>query len=400
MTAQQRSWTQRSRRTRYRWAAGLVATLGSVLSLTVVARPALAVNPMADLSIIAPPSFHQGDTHNVVAKLDNMSTGLGDSIAISLTISNASEVATNDFAVTKVTIGTAYCPNPTNDGFTCTFPYDGSPNLTVTFTIRNNTDNVPTGGATTFDKSLIAVNDLTFVTTTTSLSQNFSLTLLGPVPATTISGETDDITTGRPVPDALVNLHDSAHPAHSYSTHTDSQGRFSFPVDTKHPVVAGQVFASATKNGYKTRSSHSMSFIPGTPISGWKLLVTPVVVAIPTPTPTSSQTAPATPVEVPSGAQASAISGGFEPASGGATLLASSNSGGFDLFTYVLIGGLILILAATAIMVIMLIRRRRAEDGDEDNGGYPPASDGDGGGLPQTKSYPRSPYSYDDVGRS
>lgn len=84
---------------------------------------------------------------------------------------------------------------------------------------------------------------------------------------------------------------------------------------------------------------------------------------------------------------------GFGPASGGAAVLASSQGSGSDLFKYVLAAGLV--LAAAAIMVIMLIRRRRTDDGAADAGGYPT-----GGGLPQTKSYPAYPYSYDDVGRS
>jgi len=389
---------------RYRWVAGLVATLASMLSLTVVANPAVAVNPMADLSIVAPSAFHQGDTHNVVVKLDSMSTGLNDQIAVSLTVSNASEVATLDFAVTKVTVGPAYCPSLTNDGFTCTFPYDGSPNVAITFTIKNNTDTAPTGGSKIFDKSLIQVNDLTFVTVTTSLSQYFSLTVLGPPKATTISGETDDIT-GRPVPGALVNLHDSASPAHSYSAHTDSTGKFSFPADTTHPVAAGQVFVSASKNGYRTRSSQK-NFTPGTPISGWKLLVTPIAVATPTPTSTSTQTSSATPTTPPSGAEASPINGLSEPVFGSDAALASPNSGAPDLFKYVLVGGLIMILAAIAIIVMMLIRRRRTDDGGEDDGGYPqPRYDTGyapavGRGLPPAKSYRTSPYSYDDVGRS
>lgn len=368
MTARQRSWTQRSRRMRYRWVAGLVATLGGMLTLTVVAQPALAVNPMADLSIVAPPSFQHGDTHNVVVKLDSMSTGLkNDSIAVSLTIGNASESATLDFAVTQVTIGTAFCPNPTNDGFTCTFIYDGSANLTVTFTIKNNTDNVPTGGTTTFDESLIAVSDASN-SAINPLSQHFTVKLLGPPRATTISGETDNSTTGKPVSGALVNLHDSASPAHSYSTRTDTQGRFSFPADATHPVAAGQVFVSVTKGGYKTRSSRS-SFTPGTPISGWKLLVTPITIATPTPTPSSSQSAPATPGALPSGVQASPISGGSGPAFGSDAALVSSNGGGSDLFKYALIGGPVLIVAAIALMAIMLIRRRRGYDDGEVRGG-------------------------------
>lgn len=403
MTSQQRSWTRQSKRARYRWAAGLVATLGSMLGLTVVAQPARAVNPMADLSIVAPPSFNQGDTHNVVAKLNNMSTGLNDSIAVSLTISNATEVATNDFAVTKVTVNSAYCPSLTDDGFTCTFPYDGSPNVAVTFTIKNNTDNVPSGSSTTFDKSLIAVNDLTFVTVTNSLSQYFNLTLLGPPRDTTISGKVDDATTGGSVPGALVNLHDSAHPAHSYSAHTDSRGGFSFPVDAKHPVAAGKVYASVTKSGYKTHIGQPVNFTPGTTISNWKLLVTPVATV---PTPSPSQPASADPSAAPSGAQASAISGGpggSYPASGAATVLASDSGSGPDLFKYALIGGLILVLAAIAAMVIMLSRRRRrVDDGDDyqptmvdyptyaGNPGYPPAGGGYTHGGPPGN--PRSPY--------
>jgi len=376
---------------RYRWVTGLVATLGAMLSLTVVAPPALAVNPMADLSIVAPPAFQKGDTHNVVVKLDSMSTGLNDSIAVSLTISNATEVATLDFAVTQVTIGSAYCPNPSNDGFTCTFPYDGSPNLVITYTLKNNTDTAPVGGSKTFDKSLVSVNDLTNVTVTTSLSQYFNLKMLGPVPATTISGETDD-TTGNPIPGALVNLHDSASPAHSYSTHTDSQGKFSFPADATHPVAAGQVSASATKSGYKTRSGTPKNFTPGTPISGWKLLVTPIAAARPTTPPTPSQSAATTPGALPSGVQASPISGVSEPVFGSDAALTSSNGGGSDLLKYVLIGGLILVLAAIAIMVTMLIRRRRADDRGEDGGGYPQQG--------YDAGYPPSQYSYDDAGRS
>jgi hypothetical protein len=411
VTAQQRSWMQRSRRTRYRWAAGLVVTLGSVLGPAVIAQPAAAVNPMADLNITAPPSFNQGDTHNVVAKLTNITTSPGDSIAVSLTIGNAAEVATNDFWVTRVTVGTANCPNLTNDGFTCTYAYDGSPTVAITYTLQNKMDTAPVGGSKTFDRSVIAVNDLTVVTVTNSISALFSLTLLGPPRDTTISGNVDDTTTGRPVSGALVNLHDSAHPAHSYSTRTDSRGRFSFPVDGTHPVVAGQVFASAAKNGYKTHIGQPKNFTPGTPISGWRLLV------ILNATPTPSQTPSASPTGLPIGARASPVSGapsggGSEAVPGGATLLASSNGSGSDLFKYVLIGGLILILAGTAGIMIMLIRRRHADDGGEVDGDYQPdypaypasgprdGADSDaaypdssypvGGGYQKTKGYPSS----------
>lgn len=412
VTAQLRSWTRRSGRARYRWVAGLVATLGGTFGLVAIGQPALAVNPMADLSIVAPPSFHKGDTHDVVVHLDSMSTTLNDSIQVSLTISNASQVATLDFTVTKVLVGSAFCPNLTNDGFTCTFPYKGSSSVTVTYTIQNETDNVATGATTTFDKSLIAVNDITNPSVTNSLSQYFILTLLGPAPATTISGETDDATTGNPVPDALVSLHDSA--AHSYTTRSDSLGKFSFPADASHPVAAGQVTASASKSGYKTRAGQPVTFTPGTPISNWKLLVTPVVAARPSrtaagsPVATPSPDGSASPNALPTGAPASAIAGGSGPAFGDDPQLASANGGGSDL-TYVLIGGLILILAGIAIMVSMFVRRRRAGEDGEDGGGYPPdyqspydpapvpARGGMGPAYPHQQSEPvdgspRSPY--------
>lgn len=342
-----------------------------MLGVVAFAQPALADTPIATLGVTAPTSFNSGDSHDIAVQVTNGGMANGESVTVSLDIAKGGTDST-DFSITGVSISgasSASCASPS--GPTCVFSYDGSSSFKVTFTVKATGDDAPAGGTTVFDGSSVTLKDTDTSLTPNTATAGFSVTLNGPVPAnTTISGEVDDITTGKPVSGALVNLQDSANPAHSYNAHTDSKGKFSFPVDATHPVVAGQVFAGATKNGYKTHIGQPVNFTPGTPISGWKLLVTPIA----TPTPS---TASVTPSGLPSGAPSAAASGapsgaGSQPASGGASLLSASGSGGgSDLFKYVLIGGLILILAGTAVMVIMFIRRRRADDGGED-GGYQP----------------------------
>ena len=111
------------------------------------------------------------------------------------------------------------------------------------------------------------------------MSKGFSLTLNGPAPppSSTISGVVDDVTTGQPVSNALVNLQDSAN--HSYLTRSSSSGKFSFTAGGSTPVVAGAVVIGASKKGYQDFTGTPRTFTPGQNLTGWRVLIKPVAVA-------------------------------------------------------------------------------------------------------------------------
>src|SRR5262249_44654831 len=148
------------------------------------------------------------------------------------------------------------CSNGSAADGSCSFAFPtggkgGQVTLTYHLTIASTSD-IGQGKKGVFGNSSVKVTDDASRPDTPS----FTVTLDGPPaptppPATNVTGDVFDITTGQAVSNALVNLQDAGN--HSYTTHTDSKGHYQFTNQPSTPIAAGTIFIGATKNGFQAR---------------------------------------------------------------------------------------------------------------------------------------------------
>ncbi len=363
----------------------LLAMVASLLGVGLAAQPAFAVD--AGVTVSVSPS--------------SVTLGPGQSATINVTVTNTSEPDATPMAATLAVSGGSASANDITVGLgsgcdnsgqsqagqaTCNFTaHTGPPpakavaNLVFTLKAAQTISDVVPGGKATFSSSSVSVVESPAINS--PVSKGFSLTLNGPAPppSSTISGVVDDVTTGQPVANALVNLQDAAN--HSYLAHSSSSGKFSFTAGGSTPVVAGPVVIGASKNGYQDFTGTPKTFTPGQNLTGWRVLIKPVA-ALP------SASASATP-------SASASSGLPSPTDGlsagpsdsgavvppGSTTAAGNSSGMSGPVKVVLVLGVLLLLAGAAVAIYLLVRRKRDDLGGDPDGAPTPTPGDDGTGY-------------------
>ncbi|HEY9483009.1 MAG TPA: carboxypeptidase-like regulatory domain-containing protein, partial [Micromonosporaceae bacterium] len=278
-----------------------LATVASLVGIGLAAQPALAASAGVTVSV-SPSSvtLSPGQSATVNVAVTNTGEDDGTPMAATLAVSGGSASASD------ITVGLASgCDNTGQSQAgqaTCMFTSHTSPppgqdtaNLVFTLKAAQSISDVVPGGKATFSSSSVSVVESPAINS--PVSKGFSLTLNGPAPPppSTISGVVDDITTGQPVANALVNLQDSA--SHTYLGHSNSSGKFSFTAGGSTPVVAGPVVIGASKKGYQDFTGAPKTFTPGQDLTGWRVLIKPAVVATPSASASATPSASASSAE-------------------------------------------------------------------------------------------------------
>ncbi|MEU4565937.1 carboxypeptidase regulatory-like domain-containing protein [Micromonospora sp. NPDC023956] len=195
---------------------------------------------------------------------------------------------------------------------------------------------------------------------------NFSLTVQArpadPTPSQNqtvrrISGKVTNTANGKPVPNATVALMDSQR--HQYTTTTDEDGDWRFDGSAQNPITPGQIVLGASFN--EVRKTVTINASAGQNMTGQRIsLALPVeATASPTPGTTEEPVPTEDPVEEPT----------EEPGAtpGAATNAAEEDSGGFDSWLLIILGGLFVAIGVGTIVLLWMRRRESPDDEDADD---------------------------------
>jgi hypothetical protein len=258
-------------------------------------------------------------------------------------------------------VAPASCPMPS--GTDCIFTFAANTSVTVSFTVTPKPGAiVPAGTSKTISGEVDATSS-----DGGQASKSVTFQINGQA-LISVSGTVLDTTTGKGIPDALVNLQDSA--GHSWTVHAGSTGKYTINGTAAKPISPGSLSIGAAKDKYKTVTATKNA---GTSDIKWNLYLTPVAA------PVASATPSATPSTAPPSAgasdPASADAGSASPDAGNSLLgqsASDNSSGGGSLIWVILIIGAILILGGGGFIAYLMRRKNDNDDDDDDDGPHGP----------------------------
>jgi hypothetical protein len=160
---------------------------------------------------------------------------------------------------------------------------------------------------------------------------------------------------GKPVRGASVGVRDSQ--GHSYTTTTNSDGRFQFTSTDQNPILAGTLSVATVKQGFE---AVSVSVQGG----AGRVLNVPLTLrggeAPTTAAPTAAETTPA-----PTDAPTDEAAGPAADATTADAATAANNSGGSGSLMFIILGAL-LVAAGVGAIVLVLLRRKNPDDDLDD----------------------------------